>query len=234
MRITNTHLELMWEASHHIKDMSLREIDLEHGPNGRHPKKYHHVPHTLSVINGVLSIGGLALERGKIEPEELPLLVIAASMHDIFYNPGFVGNPQMIGENEKRSAQRALQEMGRYTFFEPEHYDFVELAIGSTVVKSFSPALVQDVDPSNYAFGVLADADLSSFGMHPDKFAVFALAYLAELSETRGQRPMQFLDGECVLLRNHQWHTEEAAELYPHIQQNIEKSRSLQTLFAVQ
>ena len=234
MRITNTYIDSVWEASIDMKNDALRKIELEHGQGGRRPKKYHNSPHTQSVIDGVLSIGSLALERGKIEPIVLPLLVIASSFHDIYYNPDFVGNPNARGENERRSALMAREAMKRYTFLEETDYDFVERAITSTTVTSFSPKLIQDVDPNNYAFGILADADLSSFGMPPEKFAVFALAYLAELRESHGQRTMQFLDGEFVLLQNHQWHTQEASELFPHIEENIETSRRLQTLFAVQ
>jgi predicted metal-dependent HD superfamily phosphohydrolase len=228
MKLTATQIECMYEAGEAIVEKQLLRIDQLYGPGGRFPQKYHNRQHTIDVVASTRAIAGLALERGKITEQDVPLLVIAAGGHDLFYDP------KRKGHNEKRSAEITIDMMKPFTCFEPEHVRDVGKLVMATTVKSFFPRLIQSVDPADYRTGIIADADLFSFGMPFPEFKPRAFAYLDELVETNQQRLMQYLDGECVLLENHQWHTAEAAELFPHVVENVDAVRGLQTVYAIQ
>jgi len=228
MKITTTQIECMYEAADSLSRMALEEIEDLYGAGGRFPQKYHNLEHTRDVINATQAIGLFALEKDKIQPIDIPLLIVASAWHDRYYDP------RNKGENEIKSAGLAVKEMQRYTCFEPEHYKAVTEIILATTVSSFFPRIVQNVDPTDYRTGIIADADLSSFGMPFDGFKPRAFAYLGELVETNQQRLMQYLDGECVLLTNHRWHTPEASELFPHAMDNVVAIRGLQSVYAIQ
>ncbi len=228
MGLTATQIESMHEAGEAIVEQQLLRIDRLYGPDGRFPQKYHNRQHTIDVVASTRAIAALALEKGKITDQDVPILVIAAGGHDLFYDP------KRKGHNEKRSAEITVNMMKPFTCFEPEHVEDVGKLVIATTVKSFFPRLIQNVDPADYRTGIIADADSSSFGMPFPEFKSRAFAYLDELVETTQQRLMQYLDGECVLLENHQWHTAEAAELFPNVLGNIDAIRGLQTVYAIQ
>jgi hypothetical protein len=225
MKISDTQIEQMTEVAERLKVSAIRDIELEHGPNGRRPKDYHNVPHSLFVFNTSKQIAELAVKRGKIEPVFVPIISIAALFHDYYHNPWFVNNPAYRGENERRSAKVARQSMSWYTCFENVHLDFVSDAIESTAVKSTSPRLEWDLKNGTYPIGILPDADLASFGSPPEVFMKFALGYQKELDAHGGQDLRKFLEYDITLLTNHRWNTEEAQELFPHIPENINALR---------
>lgn len=229
MHFSQTQIECMYEAANVINARSLDVIGQRYGADSPDPQEYHNLEHTgRFVIPNTMAIASLAESRGKIDEYQVPLLWIAAGGHDRFYD-AFDKS-----KNEEISAQETVEEMRRFTCFEESHLGEVEKYIMATKCKLFFPRIVQSVDPSDYAQGIIADADLSNFGMPPDVFIPNAMAYLEELKRTDKQRLMQYLLGEVTLLKNHVWHTEEAGELFPNIQENIQAIQSLQTLHAAQ
>ena len=228
MKLGQTQLECITEISEVLRNDGIGRVEKYYGRSGEFPQDYHHAPHTAETVDSVVEIAELALKRGKIEPVQVPILVIAAAFLDAYYDP--VNKT----ENELKSADIALSAMSRFTCFDSEHYDMVKRYIMATAVKEFYPRLVQNVDPNDYAQGIIADADLHYFGRTPDVFIPRAEGYLKELRKTQGQKPLPFLMNNCVLLENHVWNTVEAEELYPHTNENIQALHVYQTRFAVQ
>lgn len=228
MTCTESHLSELIEVAELIVADNLAEIDEKYGPNSPDPQEYHHRPHSEDVVAANRLIGGVALERGKITPVEAVLLPVGGSGHDIVYN-AFDKS-----DNERLSAMRTIEKMRRYDCFQMEHFQLVGLLILSTVVKEFQPRIIQSADPARYVTGIMCDSDLSSFGMPFEEFKPRALQYKRELKRTNGLPEMKYWDFEIAILSNHQWYTSEAAELFPHLHENIEAIKSYQTTLAVQ
>jgi hypothetical protein len=214
MKVSQTQLECMQEAVENIVEKNRETIEERYGENSADPQEYHNVPHTDDVTYAVRTLGDLALARDKITVVQRILLPILASGHDRYYDA------YDKSRNEEISATETLALMESYSCFEDEHFDLVKKGIMATKVSQFSPRIIQEVDPSHYPSLLLADADLSSFGMPFDEFWPRATAYQKELERTKGIKMTDYISSEITLLKLHQWHTDEASQLFPHAQEN--------------
>lgn len=193
----------------------LAEVERRYGMTGISPKLYHGLEHTLEVREAGLQIGRLAVERGKILLEDLPLIDLATCWHDAFRDAP-------PGEAERISARMLVDRMKRTGEFSLDAMSKVGSMIVGTTVKLVGNTVIQ-LTGDDYPSKILADADLSALGKPFDVFEPAMLRFYRELHENPSAVPDEsFLRGEIELLESHEFFTEEARELFPHQTQNAQ------------
>jgi predicted metal-dependent HD superfamily phosphohydrolase len=188
-----------------IRD-ALSELTAKYGTgngDGQNPKNYHNLIHTQDVI-------AAAKQIAQSSPD-LPLVEIAAAFHDLEQDLG-------SGPNEKSSAATAAKKMTETGSFTENEIHKVTTMILATTAHFENGTIIQAVTPGDYLSQILADADLSALGREPTVYWQKTLDLSKEIPNTD---ILAFTRLQITLLKNHQFYTAEAAELFPHQQQNL-------------
>lgn len=202
-----------------VIDFALRMVEQKYGTgaaNGEMPKDYHNLPHTKGVLEAAGKLAEVAAENGKINKSDIDLACIAASFHDV--EQGFGG-----GANERESVRLAHEAMKKTGAFDADDFEKVESMILSTIV-TFENGVIKQSETEDYLTKIIADADLASLGQAPEKYWAISQGLLFEMKKTRVvslQDQLVWAHGQVAFLSGHEFHTEEAKQLFPHKQENI-------------
>jgi len=193
-------------------------IAASYGIESGNPLPYHYEQHFDDVTSATDSLASVAIECGKLTPQQKDIALIAASVHDIHQEFG-------PGPNEHFSLVYGWKQMAKHGCF--DHEDFWETgdAVLSTQV-SIEPggAIRQQLTGDSYVAKIVADADLASLGRPPEIYWDRATALHREFHpgvELVGENMTKFAIWQLVVLRNHGFYTAEADELFPHKSANI-------------
>jgi len=204
---------------------ALNEVGKRYGKrpgDGVTPLAYHNFHHSLGVVKAGEAIAISAANRGKINKDDVVLVKIAASFHDI--EQGLGG-----GMNEQESARIAEGYLRKKGVFNEEDIAKVKRMIMATVV-DYSSGWLKQSATDDYLTQILADADLSSLGAKPDIYWGKAESLLKELKKTdspNNEDLRNFLGTQDKFLENHKFYTDEANILFPHKKENIEFTHKL-------
>jgi predicted metal-dependent HD superfamily phosphohydrolase len=196
------------------------EIDRRYGPKGETPKSHHNLEHTSEVLEDATAIAKLALARGKISEADLTEIQLAAAYHDY-------DSDLPYGEAEKSSALVVMDKMKREKVFNKDTIKRVGGLVVSTTVKWVGGKMKQLAGP-DYPSKIMADADLANVGKPFEIFMDRSVKIMREQKEDPAYQPdNDFYVAEIAFLENHKFYTEEAAELFPHKEENLERLREL-------
>ncbi len=203
---------------------ALRDIEALYGPEGETPLAYHNEAHTEQVVEAARRIALRAINAGRISRDDETIVILAAAYHDRLQLKG-------SGVNEYKSFL-SLKDMVTEVLHwrESETLNCLEEAVMATRVE-FVGGVMRQMVPENasYTTKILADADLSILGEKPE---IHFPAVSGLLRELHGEYPTReqtvgFLENQLRLLKSHVWLTEEAAELFPHQEENAEITRRM-------
>lgn len=207
-----------------------QDYRVENSANGR-VMFYHNLVHTKNVVSSARKIAERAIENGTIEDNAGVLAEIAAAFHDVEQRRG-------SGVNEEESVRLAQNEMTKENVFSSRDAEKVKNMILATIV-SFAGGNMKQSATDDYLTKILADADLSSLGQPPEVYWASAQSLLKEIKNTDAPTLKDQLDwarGQIIFLSNHEFYTDEAKELFPHKEENIEfakeQVRKLEAEFA--
>lgn len=200
-------------------------IESKFGVSSATPKSYHNSLHALQVVSAATAIASLAIERDHLQSTDKGLVKIAAAYHDIEQNLG-------RGANELASAEIAIKRMDKAGIFSALDKREVELGILATAIYFDDGILRQSATSGSMISQVVADSDLASFGCPTEQYWDVARSLFLELNpgqELEGQALEEFVDQQTCLLANHEFYTPEAAELFPHQEENLRFTTNLIT-----
>lgn len=214
-----TNLADREEAAAIIIKKNLDEVRRDYGPDGRRPLYYHDQVHSLDVVDAATQLGELAVTNGKIMPYQLPNLRIGGSGHDRVHE---LGSPY----DEQESAKLNAVDMLLSDVFDDEDIDENKTMILATTTSIDDGGIMrQSASLSHYPSMLLADADLASLGKSPEMYWDRALRFLKETignPQPTDEQKAAFAISQEKFLRNHEFYTEEARQLFPHKADNIE------------
>ncbi len=225
------------DSAHLIVQQAFSIIDARYGPEGRNPKEYHNLLHTLGVVQAASDIADLAIADGKIAPEDKRLVMIAAAWHDTEQDLG-------SGPNEEESTASALIAMRAVGGFSDRDEQLVSAMIMATQVhfdeegKMSQSAITETShDTDLYLTKILADADLSNLGKTTEEYLVGLSGFFQEMNPSVNVDSLQglkVLQSQVPFLQNHTFYTPEAAQLFPNKADNILYAKHLVNLAAPQ
>jgi hypothetical protein len=209
----------LYPAAAELTTLALTEIEQRYGPQGETPKAYHNAEHTEEVIDASQKIGEVACQSGRIDSNDIPVLMVAAAYHDIEHTGA-------NGRDERVSADRAQDAMRQQGEFDTKQIAMVRTTILATRSRLISNRIVQEVTDTYYMPNILADADLAYLGKPFDSYMSRALLFLEE-KHAEGKSPWatreDFMLTQAPLLGNHRFHTREAAGLFPNLKSNMRR-----------
>ncbi len=203
-----------------VINFALKKVEQKYGTgfgDGESPKAYHNLLHTKNVLESAGKIAALALKNGKIIEGDIDLAQIAASFHDIEQDLGG-------GANEEESVRLSQEEMNKTEAFELSDKEKVKKMILATIV-SFENGVLKQSATDDYLTRIITDADLSALGQPPETYWATAQSLLKEMKKTDTpsyEDQLLWAQGQIAYLSNHQFYTDEARELFPHKEANIE------------
>lgn len=165
---------------------------------------YHHIPHTLDVIEQCERI---AIAEGITDSKEIYLLKVAALYHDIGFLETYAGH-EIIG------CKLFLKDAPAYNFSEEELTKITEMIMATKVPQK----------PKNKLQEIICDADLDYLGR--DDFAEIAEKLRQELFAFKliiDEKEWEKI--QIIFFRNHNYHTESSRKL-----RNPVKQINLQSL----
>src|SRR3990172_12828337 len=186
------------------------------GFSGESYRAYHNAVHAQEVLESATQIGQLALQKGRIDANELLLVRIAAPFHDAEYSLG----PSL---NEDESAEIAATQVLQTGQFSEDEVRRVKGAITATKVHAENGVLVQE-PTGDYISQIICDSDWSKFGASFELFWSRSLDFLRETEKTDTPTPERiksFAGEQLLLLKSHSFYTAEAKLLFPHKADNI-------------
>lgn len=118
---------------------------------------YHNADHSRQVHDVAVSLAKTLVDQGRISPDDVPLVRIAAIFHDFEQLQG-------SGENERQSAAAAEAAMRTQdgVFSEMDILKVREMILGTTFDQEKK---AQSADGSNLLVSIIADADLAAAGL---------------------------------------------------------------------
>jgi len=221
--MTNEHLAIYEDdmpkrrAVRFLVACAQETISERYGPRSENPKPYHSLNHTNLVIDSARSLANKAHERMLIKPNDKRLLVIAAAYHDIVHNGG---------DSEAESAEEAAQAMRNAGVFSEEEVQTVkEMILATRIQPSEGTIIVQSPQPGNTLQMLIADADLSSFGLPWEEYLKTAMLYFYETNPGKsldGDQLVEFFKRQKRVLENHSFFTPEAEQVFSSKGHNID------------
>lgn len=211
-------------ATQEVVEFALREVAQKYGANDTNVegyKFYHNLEHTKNVLASAKKLAERAIENGNIAGAEDVLVEISAVFHDI--EQGLGG-----GANEEESVRIAQEEMSKTKVFSLEDIEKVKKMVLSTTV-SFEGGVMKQSATDDYLEKLVADADLSSLGQPSEIYWKSAQALLKETKHTDAptlEDQLAWALGQIAFLSNHEFYTNEAKELFPHKEENIEFAKA--------
>ncbi len=199
-----------------LANQAFELINAKYGPEGQNPKGYHNVVHSHDVVGATTTLCDLAIANRKITPKDKALLIISGAFHDFEQDLG-------SGLNEVSSALAAREAMRNTGVFTPLDEVTVEEVILATQIHYEDGVMLQAATKDNLLAQIVADADLAALGRETEIFWDRSVGLYAELC---GDNPtienqITFLETTAKLLRNHDYYTDEARELFPHQAANL-------------
>lgn len=202
----------------------LGEIEVAYGQDGANPKPYHNTGHTLLVTESCLAIARAA----GLDDSDQAKVVLAGLFHDRFHDEA------AFGLDEAKSADYAYISMRATDIFTPSDCKDVHRAILDTRCQPQRDSVGQQ--PESELGKIVADADMSYFGMPTDRAWDITANYFNEItpgeslqSETFGH----FAERFARILERHRFHNPATGSLYPHAQVNAAYAWNVsQTLLA--
>lgn len=195
-----------------LAQKALLRIKAEYGPNGREPKSYHGVEHTLWVMHAGYRLALLAVQNGNMPPEQADLALIKGAYHDSVH--------ESQPDDEIKSANLAVTDMQEIGVFSLAEALLVKDGIWATTVKAIvDDRIIQAVEGRGYQGMLMADADLSSFGAPVGVYWDSAQRFFEETNPgvpLRGEVFREFAQRQIRVVSKHQFHTQEARQLYNH------------------
>ncbi|MCI5081714.1 MAG: DUF5706 domain-containing protein [Saprospiraceae bacterium] len=160
------------------------------------PEKYvyHDINHTTEVVGAALEI---AKGYPELNAQDIESLEIAAWFHDTGYDQG-------TQDHEERSCQYAT------AFLKEHHYPEEEISR----IRGMIRATKLPQDPKNLLEEIICDADLNHLGN--DNYWVRCSKVREELFTAKNivMSEGEWIDFELDFMTAHQFHTEEASDLY--------------------
>jgi len=208
------------EASEQLRLYALGCIKHQYSLGSKTSRPYHNTEHTNSAIHSAK----LLAEAVQLPQRDSLLLSIAAAFHD------YVHNGDSDPNNELRSADVVDKKMREHQIFTDSDIERVKQMILATNCTAKYPKIVQSPRENDICSMILCDADLSSFGKPYDEFIKSADYYFEELyphSNKNSDLYSKYLKAEIVILRNHEFWTNQASDLFPHRLQNIQRLEEL-------
>ncbi|MFA5997661.1 MAG: HD domain-containing protein [Candidatus Paceibacterota bacterium] len=206
-------------AAFRVINFALAEVEQKYGTgmgDGENPKFYHNLEHTKNVLESARKMAELALKNGNIKIGEDILLAIVAAGHDIEQDLG-------SGANERESSRVIQEEMKRTRVFSEEEISKVDATLLATIF-FLDGALVKQSVTDDYMTKIMADADLCALGQPTEYYWKTAQDLLHEIKGTETpslEDQLAWAHRQVSLLSGHQYYTEEAKELFPHIEENL-------------
>ncbi len=198
---------------------ALSEIESKYGTgkgDGSQPLKYHNIGHTSGVMKAAVGIGKLALENGRINNSDIPLIRIAAAYHDLVQGLG-------PGVNESESARIASDIMTATGYFDEKEIEKVrEMILSTRVDYENDGSMRQAAKEDDYLGMVIADADLSHLGSNREVYLTQVLNLIGELqgNSLTMDAYIAFMKKQVMFMSKHRYHTEEASRLYSEVETN--------------
>lgn len=211
------------EKIEQLIEFALSEVKRKYGTgegDGENPKYYHNYVHGADAVNAAKKIARLAFENGKISEEDVDLGAIAAAFHDIEQELG-------SGLNEEASAKIAEEKMREASIFSQEIIEKVKEMILATKVY-FEDGVMRQSASEDFFTKIMADADLSALGDAPEIYWDRAVRLLKEIKNSdhlTKEDLADFAKSQGKFLSDRAYYTEEAAQAFPHLKDNIEYSR---------
>jgi predicted metal-dependent HD superfamily phosphohydrolase len=223
VEISNKHESPRERAVKALIARGVETVIKRYGPGSPDPMPYHGPEHTLMVITSAGRLADAALAAGKITREQHDLLMIAAAFHDVVQDQG--------ADNELLSAELAARYMNMLGLFSEQEIDEVQIIISATRVKSVADSkIVQSAIENDYLTMLMADADLSSFGLPKYQYWDSARRFFDEThpgAELEGQALQTFIKDQLQIVGNHRYYTDEARHLFHCQPENLEFLKSL-------
>lgn len=207
------------KATLEVIDFALARVEQKYGTgigDGEKPKFYHNLEHTKNVLESARKLAELAIKNGKIKGDDEPLLEMAAAGHDLEQDLG-------SGKNERESSREIQEEMVKLGIFSREEIQRVDAILLATIFFLEGDLVKQSVT-GDYATKIMADADLCALGQPTEYYWKTAQDFLHEIKGTTEptlEDQLSWAERQVSLLSGHQYFTEEAKELFPHVQENL-------------
>lgn len=214
-----TNVLIKEQLAREIIEEVLSEVVSRYGTgigDGERPLDYHNGPHTDSVRKEVKILAGDALTLGKIEKDQILLLDLGASGHDLIEDFD-------RGINERKSADRMRQIMTEAGVFSGEEISTVDKVIMGTVTFFVDDVMYQSAG-EDYLSQLLADADLANLGKETEIYFESSERYMRELNGNQIpdiEKQIKFWESNLTLLTHHKYYTDEAKNRYPNQQANL-------------
>jgi|GEM_PF-3987407 len=202
----------------------LNTVNRCYGPDSPNPKPYHGPEHTLMVVTSAGLLADAAVAAGKITHDQHDALMIAAAYHDAVHEDD--------QDSEELSAELAVRHMNLVLgILSQTDINQVKRAIAATRVKAVANHRIeQSASPDDYLTMLMADADLSSFGLPKAQYWDTARRFFAETNpgiELAGQALQAFIRHQIKRITHHKYMTEEGRHLFHCQQENVEFLKSL-------
>jgi predicted metal-dependent HD superfamily phosphohydrolase len=201
----------------------LDRLKLRFGPKGMTPLAYHNENHTKNVLQAAAMLADKAIQNMRINQHDKELLLIAAAWHDTEQALG-------SGKNEQASAAAAVEEMMKANIYSEKDKQKVAEIIMATQVRYDSNGAMTQSATENYLTQLMADADLASLGKPTIEYWENAKKLFSELNpdaKIDAETYNNFIASQVPFLEHHYFYTQEAKELFPHKQENIEYIKNL-------
>ncbi len=171
------------------------------------------------VITSAGRLADAAMAAGRIDRAQHDLLMIAAAYHDAVYDV-------QRSDSEELSAELAARHMNMLGIFPQAETDRVKNIIAATKVKAVANQRIeQSASPDDYLTMLMADADLSSFGLPETEYWESARRFFAETYpgiQLTGEVLLAFLANQIQIVGNHRYYTDEARYLFSCQPENIQ------------
>lgn len=188
---------------------------------------YHNASHGRDVGEAAASLAERLVEAGRVRPETVPLARYAGWMHDQVQGKG----------HERLSALLAVADL-RDLGVPSRHVETVRSMILATRVQGVDTEtyrILQSADPDDPGQALLADADLSSLGMHKGPLLTLLLhleqqglngkVLMPTPSDGMGVEPdrdatVRYLTFQVNLYDRHRYLLDASRSLFPHQESN--------------
>jgi predicted metal-dependent HD superfamily phosphohydrolase len=202
-----------------ITSSALAKIEESYGPNSENPKTYHNIQHTVEVMHAVDLLAHRAVDNGRLGAEDYPSLMLSAACHDVVHDPGV--------DSEGLSAEYAAEQMRQSGALGKKSVHRAKQLIGATRMKNENGLLVQSADKKDYAQQLLADADLANLGKPFEQYWSATTALYKERCPEKIPSIREVAVFGYDFIKGHQFYTQEAYELFPHKDKNLEHLEDL-------
>lgn len=190
---------------------------------GERPLPYHNGYHSKQeVVSHVIRMGEIALKRGKITSSDFMLLPIAGAWHDAEQDLG-------PGQNEDVSADRLEEQLRATGVFSED-----EISKGRNFVLAtkapIKDGVMKQEATEDYATQIICDADWFKVGADFPTYWQRSLDYLREVKgneELSAEDIAAFAADQVHLFGEQEFFTEEAREIFPNRESNMQRSREL-------